>query len=143
MTGFTLQLMHTDEQLRRCYPVMAQLRTRYDEAAFVAQVRTQMTEDGYQLLAAIEDGAVRGVAGFVIATKLAWGKHVYIDDLITDESQRSRGAGKALLDWLADYGREHGCVELHLDSGVQRFDAHRFYFREGMTIKSHHFDKPL
>jgi hypothetical protein len=28
---------------------------------------------------------------------------------------------------------------VHLDSGVQRQHAHRFYFREGMTITSFHF----
>jgi hypothetical protein len=28
---------------------------------------------------------------------------------------------------------------LDLDSGVTRFDAHRFYLRERMHIQSHHF----
>ena len=32
---------------------------------------------------------------------------------------------------------------LDLDSGVQRHDAHRFYFRERMHVSSHHFTKRL
>ncbi len=28
---------------------------------------------------------------------------------------------------------------MHLDSGIQRKDAHRFYEREGMSITSFHF----
>ena len=48
-----------------------------------------------------------------------------------------------LLDWLAEEAKEHGCGQLHLDSGVQRRDAHRFYFREGMGITSFHFAKEV
>ena len=48
-----------------------------------------------------------------------------------------------LLDWLAGQAREHQCDVLELDSGVQRFDAHRFYFRERMKISAYHFIRPL
>ena len=41
--------------------------------------------------------------------------------------------------WLKAYSRGHGCSQLQLDSGVQRFEAHRFYLREGFHISSHHF----
>lgn len=36
-----------------------------------------------------------------------------------------------------------GCGQMHLDSGVQRKDAHRFYEREGMTVTSLHFVRHL
>jgi hypothetical protein len=32
---------------------------------------------------------------------------------------------------------------LHLDSGVRRFDAHRFYLNKRMNISSHHFSMVL
>jgi hypothetical protein len=44
-----------------------------------------------------------------------------------------------LLDWLVEQARLHGCENLELDSGVQRFDTHRFYFRKRMHISSYHF----
>jgi GNAT superfamily N-acetyltransferase len=69
----------------------------------------------------------------------AWGKHMYVDDLVTAERHRSTGAGARMMDWLKSYARAHGCRQLHLDSGVQRFGAHRFYLREGFNIGSHHF----
>ena len=49
----------------------------------------------------------------------------------------------ALLNWLEDKARHLGCAALTLDSGVQRHDAHRFYFREGMTILAYSFRKAL
>ena len=35
------------------------------------------------------------------------------------------------------------CTCIDLDSGVQREHAHRFYFREGLSISSLHFRKRL
>ena len=34
---------------------------------------------------------------------------------------------------------KEGCQQMHLDSGTQRKDAHRFYERQGMTMASFHF----
>jgi GNAT superfamily N-acetyltransferase len=100
-------------------------------------------DSGYRLAYVEEGSRVAAVAGFRILEGLAWGKFLYVDDLVTDESLRSRGHGRELLRWLADHAREKGCAELHLDSGVQRFGAHRFYLREGMDITSHHFGMKL
>ncbi|MGD8690350.1 MAG: GNAT family N-acetyltransferase, partial [Gammaproteobacteria bacterium] len=44
-----------------------------------------------------------------------------------------------LLDWLVGYAASNGCDQLHLDSGTQRKDAHRFYEREGLDMTSLHF----
>ena len=109
-----------------------------EQGGLIEQIKRQQA-NGYQLAYVMEGGQVLCVAGFVISDKLAWQKHVYIDDLVTCEIQRSSGAGKYLLDWLKAYAKEQGCQQLHLDSGVQRFGAHKFYLREGFTISSHHF----
>jgi len=58
---------------------------------------------------------------------------------VTAERRRSTGAGKRMIDWLKEHARSLGCRQLELDSGVQRFGAHRFYLREGFHIPSHHF----
>jgi GNAT superfamily N-acetyltransferase len=88
---------------------------------------------------------VRSVPWPVIALweMLYCGKILYVDDLNTDEQYRSKGFGKILLDWLKAEARTQGCGHLHLDSGVQREQAHRFYFREGLTINCHHFHMTL
>ena len=67
------------------------------------------------------------------------GRTLYVDDLVTRDSDRSHGYGAALFDWMVEYAREQGCEYVTLDSGVQRFAAHRFYLKRGMDITSHHF----
>ena len=141
LTG-TISLAQSPEQVRRCHAVARQLRPHLDEDAFIAQVARQQAE-GYQL-ACFDDGdGVRGVAGFRFFETLFAGPMMYVDDLVTDETQRSKGVGGALLDWLAAQARARGCAELHLDSGVHRFDAHRFYFTKRMHIASYHFKMKL
>lgn len=135
----TISLAETDDQIRRCYPVMAELRPHLVEKEFVERVRRQQKESGYQLAFVEEFGAVRAVAGIRIAEFLAWGRILYVDDLVTASAERSRGHAQALFDWLIARAKASGCAQLHLDSGVQRFDAHRFYLRQRMSITSHHF----
>jgi GNAT superfamily N-acetyltransferase len=66
-----------------------------------------------------------------------------VDDLVTADSERSKGHGKALLAWLRKLAVDEGCEVFHLDSGVQRKRAHAFYEREGMDLSSYHFSVRL
>jgi GNAT superfamily N-acetyltransferase len=94
---------------------------------------------GYMVAYLESQGEILCVAGFVIVEKLAWGKTLYIDDLVTDERSRSRGCGKHMISWLKTYAIGTGCYQIHLDSGLSRTDTHRFYEREGFNKASYHF----
>ncbi|MGB8169053.1 MAG: GNAT family N-acetyltransferase [Chthoniobacteraceae bacterium] len=132
-------LAETREQVARCFEVIHELRPHLvDAESFVAQVLRQQAQ-GYQLAFVEADDEVRAAAGFRVTECLWLGKFLYVDDLVTRHDDRSRGFGKQLIDWLAEHGRVAGCAELHLDSGVQRFDAHRFYLTQRMHIVAHHF----
>ena len=48
-----------------------------------------------------------------------------------------------LLRWLVRDASERGLDQLHLDSGVQRHGAHRFYLAHRFAITSHHFAMEL
>jgi len=129
----------TDEEILATYEVMHQLRPAIVRDDYLPIVR-RMMDGGYRLAASHDEaGIARGVAGFRCFEMLYAGPLLYVDDLVTDESNRSKGHGKALLDWLKAQARASGCAQLHLDSGVQREKAHRFYFREGMGVNAYHF----
>ncbi len=139
----SIRLATTDADLTRCFPVLQQLRPHLVAADFLARVRRMQAEGFHVALLEDDSATVRAVAGYRYYDKLFSGRNLYVDDLVTDSASRSRGHGRALLAWLAAEARAHGCVQLELDSGVQRFDAHRFYFRERMHIASYHFVVPL
>ena len=133
-----VMIAHTEAEVRACYPVVAQLRPHLDEESFVEQVFRQ-EKQGYRLAYLSEGSTVHAVAGFRKTESLAWGRYVYVDDLVTEASERSRGYGTVLLDWIIRHARTTCCEQVHLDSGVHRYDAHRFYLRKGMDIVCHHF----
>src|SRR5262249_22300934 len=117
---------------------MVQLRTHLIESEFVARIRRQQ-KLGYNLVFLEDAGEVLSVAGVRIAENLYAGRYLYVDDLSTHESVRSQGHGGMLFDWLVNYAKSDNCDVLALDSGVQRFGAHRFYLGKRMDIVSHHF----
>jgi GNAT superfamily N-acetyltransferase len=139
MRSSRIAIASTPEEIRRCHLVMRDLRPLFHEPEqFVERVLRQQKE-GYQLAFLESEGEVCAVAGYRFLESLFSEKFLYVDDLVTRENDRSRGFGGELLDWLIEQACEHGCENLELDSGVQRFDAHRFYFSKRMSISSYHF----
>jgi GNAT superfamily N-acetyltransferase len=53
--------------------------------------------------------------------------------LVVDESARSNGVGRALLEAAEGWAREQGIACLRVRSNVVRDRAHRFYLREGYS----------
>jgi GNAT superfamily N-acetyltransferase len=139
MRNSRIAIADTQEEIRRCHSVIRELRPLFREPEqFVERVLHQQKE-GYQLAYLESEGEVCAVAGYRVLESLFSGKFLYVDDLVTSQCDRSRGFGGQLLDWLIERARGHGCENLELDSGVQRFDAHRFYFSKRMSISSYHF----
>jgi len=133
-----ITLAKTDQEIQNCYAVMAELRPHLQPDEFLQRIKRQMEIAGYQL-AYFRDDEVKAVAGFRISECLAWGKFLYVDDLVSKSPDRAKGYGGALLDWLVDYARTEHCDQFHLDSAVHRFAAHRLYIKKRMLIAGHHF----
>lgn len=137
-----VRLAESARDVARCFSVMAHLRPHLLAEDFVDRIEAQRAQ-GYRLAYLEDDGEVVAVSGFRVMEMLATGRTLYVDDLVTDETQRSRGHGKAMLDWLQEYARTSGSETFSLDSGTHRQEAHAFYFRERMRVTSFHFAKTL
>lgn len=123
---------------------LLELRPHFaDTDALVKAIDDVHRPGGYRLVASFEDGErdASAVAGFRVAQMLSWGRHLYVDDLVTAADRRGRGHADRVFEWLLEEAGRQGCEQLHLDSGVgpDRADAHRFYFRHGLRITSYHF----
>ena len=126
-----VETVETDAAIAACYDVMAELRPHVSREEFLPVVRA-LRDDGLRLACIRAESRVVAVAGYRISTNLFYGKHLYVDDLVTADSVRSKGYGKELLAWLRKLAVENDCDAFHLDSGVQRKRAHQFYLREGL-----------
>jgi GNAT superfamily N-acetyltransferase len=57
-----------------------------------------------------------------------------ISGLIVDETLRSNGIGKILLDATEKWARHVGCAAISVHSNVTRNRAHRFYANNGFEL---------
>jgi GNAT superfamily N-acetyltransferase len=112
---------------------------------FAQWIDERQRPQGYRLVGSFVAGreAAVAAAGFRRVTALYWSDAVYIDDLITLADFRGMGHADALMRWLMAEARRLGCEQLHLDSGTQRHDAHRFYLKHRFSIRSLHFSQRL
>ena len=129
------------EWLAKAESVHRQLRPQLP-ADYLSRMR-QVFANGARMAVVVAGEAVVCVALWRLIENTYEGRRLYVDDLVSDETHRSQGTGKMMLDWLEAHATSLGCHVLALDSGVQRQRAHHFYFREGMHIPSFSFRKAL
>jgi GNAT superfamily N-acetyltransferase len=127
----------------RCYPVMRELRPHLtSEAEFVERWRRQCA-DGYRLLAVWRDETAVALAGWRVQENLVHGRFLYVDDLVTTETERSRGHGERLMTAIVAEGRRLGLARLVLDTPLSNVLGHRFYYRNGLLATALRFGMPL
>ena len=131
----------TQEWLNRAEQVHRQLRPSLP-VDYSGRLR-EVFANGGRMIVVVEGDTVCVVALWRVIENTYEGRRLYVDDLVSDESRRSRGVGKMMFEWLEGEAKRLDCEVLALDSGVQRQGAHHFYFREGMHITSFCFRKAL
>ena len=122
----------TEPDVAACYGLMRQLRPGLQsEAEFITRWKRQAAA-GYRLLALWQGSNPIALAGFRSQENLVHGRHIYLDDLVTDEAARSRGYGRILMEHLRRECRTLGCAKLLLDTPLSNVFGHRFYYRHGL-----------
>lgn len=129
------------EWLNRSEAVHRQLRPKLP-TDYVWRMK-QIFASGADMAVCVRDEKVSGITVFRIMEKTHSGRELYCDDLVTDATMRSAGVGHALIAYMEAVAMERDCDCLALDSGTQREQAHKFYFREGLTVPAFHFSKPI
>lgn len=139
---YEIQQAVSDKQIMNCLPLLKELRPHLQEEDFLEKVRAQEKE-GYHLIFIEDDKGIKSVAGYRVAHYLAWGRVLYVDDVITLPEARGIGFGTHLLKWLMGEAKRHKCNGIHLDTGIEREDAHRLYLNLGMKINCLHLSMDL
>lgn len=141
----TLDMRYVDQEsdVVRCFPLIFQLRPHLESVdEFVERWRRQAIA-GYRLLALWDGDRPVALAGFRVQDNLVHGRHLYIDDLVTDAHARSSGLGRLLITRLKALGCSQGLDKLILDTPLSNVLGHRFYYREGLVARSLRFSVPL
>ena len=122
--------LQSDAAILGAYPLMKVLRERIAKDTFLDEVRHQQAA-GYRLLAGYEDGKPIALVGVRRAHTLSRGDHLFVDDLVTDESARAAGYGRQMMQFLARNAAAQGIPRIYLDA---RITAKGFYERLGFAF---------
>ncbi|RIV89723.1 GNAT family N-acetyltransferase [Aurantiacibacter xanthus] len=141
--GIVLRHARSPEELAACFPVISQLRPRLKGVEEWVERAVEMAAEGYRVLAAWDRDRVLAIAGYRVMENLIHDDFLYVDDLVTAESERGNGLGAALLAELSVIGGDEFCARLVLDTAAENESARRFYKREGLVDIAIGFVKPL
>ena len=96
-------------------------------------------------VAELAGGQIAGWVGAYLFRSVETGSWAEINGLVVEQSIRSHGIGRLLLDAAEEWGRRIGCDTMSVRSNLKRDRAHRFYesngYRHVKTQKQ--FRKPL
>lgn len=139
----TVETIETATQIEACFRAIQELRPHIRTTTeLVERVQRQM-EGGYILVGIREGDEYVSVVGFRHLEHLAFGKYIYIDDLVSLSSVRGKGYARQLLDYVRQLAIDLDYDAVHLDSGPTRTVAHKVYFNAGYTIGGYHFAMKL
>jgi GNAT superfamily N-acetyltransferase len=118
--------LKSKEEWLQAYPVMHELRTHLSEEEYL-DLLNRMVPQGFRMFALCQGDQVMAVTGIIELVNFYNLKHIYVYDLVTKETERSKEYGETLLSFIHNLAKEKGCHSVALSSGLQRIDAHRFY----------------
>src|SRR4051812_7987834 len=103
----------------RAARALLELRPQRAPAEALAALADGQRAAGYRLVGSFEpdEEDAAAVAGFRVQENLAWGRHLYVDDLVTRADRRGRGHGGALMRRLAGGAGRAGCGARHPGPG--------------------------
>ncbi len=143
MKNYQLTIARTPDDLARFYPVMKELRKALSFSDYMAIYKQAHATQGYEIVAIEDENQVVAVMGYRILHDYVHGKHLYIDDLVSSEFQRSRGFGKKLLQYAEQVAKELECTGLRLCTGIENELGKQFYEHQGWSLKAVVFKKKM
>ena len=93
----------------------------------------------HDLILAVEDGKILGMASVTIIMGAGVGKNVYLEDFVVSSEARGKGVGGKIWEEIIKWGKEKGAKRLEFTCGNGRDIAQAFYKNHGAEIYETNF----
>ena len=126
--------------------LLAQLRPRPTTKTrnfFIKTIQKYISDKDKQILVAINDSKIIGLASLVFLPRLNQKLELWIPELVVDKNYRKKGVGKALIQYCIKIAKKKGCFRLRLESGNKRKGSHKFYKKIGFDQYALSFKKSI
>jgi hypothetical protein len=139
---FTFEIIDSSD-INSIIPLVQKLTNHKYSDAILEERFAEMVTQNYEC-AVIYDGALLvGVCGMWYCTRHYAGKSMEVDHVYIDDTYRGQGLGKLFFKWIYEYVKAKGYNSVELNTYVQNYPSHKFYYNEGFEILGYHFFKKL
>ncbi len=131
------------ENVLSIWPLLKELRPHITESDLKNIYEQARKADGFTFYGYYEGSECIGLMGLRYLTDFVHKFHLYIDDLVVTDKQRSSGVGAKLLKFAEALAKEKNCTGLRLCTGTENEAGKRFYERENWNLRAVVYKKKL
>jgi hypothetical protein len=139
---FTFKILEASK-IDAIIPLVQQLTNHKFSDVILKQRFSEMVIQNYECAVIYNDKTLIGVAGMWFCTRHYSGRSVELDHVYIDDKYRNMGLGKQFTSWISEYAKIKGYETMELNTYVQNYPSHKFYYNEGFQILGYHFLKKL
>lgn len=103
----------------------------------------EMLSQSYEAFAIYDGDQLIGCFGLWSMTRHYCGRSIEPDHVYIEEAYRSKGIGAQLFQWIETYGKEKGVTTVELNTYIENFPSHKFYYNQGFIARGYHFLKKI
>lgn len=130
-------------EIKSIIPLVQELSGHKASNSILESRFTEMVEQNYECAVVFHEETLIGVSGLWFCTRHYSGKSVELDHVIIDKRYRNSGLGKRFMEWIESYIIAKGFEAIELNTYVQNYPSHKFYYNLGFEILGYHFVKKL
>ncbi|MGG5485688.1 GNAT family N-acetyltransferase [Gaetbulibacter sp. PBL-D1] len=130
-------------EINTIIPLVKKLNNNTVSDAVLKERFAEMITQNYECAVIYDGEKLIGMSGMWFCTRHYAGRSVEIDHVYIDDDYRGKGLGKQFLSWIYNYAESKGCKAVELNTYVQNYPSHKFYYNEGFEILGYHFFKKL
>ena len=131
------------KEIRSIIPLVQELSGHKVSDAILEVRFAEMVNQNYECAVAFNEEKLIGITGLWFCTRHYSGKSVELDHVIIDKGYRNKGLGNDFMVWIENYVRAKGYEAIELNTYVQNYPSHKFYYNQGFEILGYHFLKKL
>lgn len=132
-----------NSELNKIIPLVYQLNEGRISEDVLQERFKEMKSQNYECAVIYGGDEIIGVSGMWFCTRHYTGKSVELDHVYISENYRGQGLGKRFMEWLQSYAEEKGCKSMELNTYVNNYPSHKFYYNEGYEAWGYHFFKKI
>jgi len=131
------------EDINSVIPLIQKLTQNANSNALLKERFASMVKESYECAGVFDGNKLIGICGMWFQTRHYAGKSMEVDHVYIEEAYQGKGLGKQFFKWLYNYAKSRGCNISELNTYVQNYASHKFYYNEGYKIYGYHFYKTL